>query len=89
MTPVVTRDYEQQLWEELNALLVDVVPAGATEARAEDAILLACMGHDLEIHNLYDQVKRLARERAGYLRERLEEDNPVARVRRRLYGQWA
>lgn len=89
MTPVVTREYERQLWEELNALLADVVPPGATDAQAEDSILLACMGHDPEIHKLYEQVTRLARDPASYLRERFEEDNPVARVRRRLYGQWA
>jgi hypothetical protein len=89
LTPVLTEPYERQLWDELNSLLADAVPDGASESQAEDAILLAVMGHDSEIHELYEQVKRLARDRAGYLRERLEEDNPVARVRRRLYGQWA
>lgn len=89
MTTVLTEPHEQRLWGELNSLLADAVPEGASEEEAEDAILLAVMGHDPEAHELYEQVKRLARDKAGYLRERLEEDNPIARVRRRLYGQWA
>ena len=89
MTSLATEVHERQLWEELNSLLADAVPDGASEAQAEDAILLAVMGHDAEIHELYEQVKRLARDEAGYLRERLEEDNPISRVRRRLYGRWA
>lgn len=89
MTSVVTEEHERRLWDELNSLLVEVVPAGASNAQAEDAILLAIMGHDAEIHDLYEQVKRSARDATGYLRDKLEEDNPVARVRRRLYGQWA
>jgi hypothetical protein len=48
------------------------------------------MGYDAEVHELYERVKRVARYNAGYLRERLEEDNRIARVRRRLYGEtWA
>lgn len=86
---VANEEHERRLWEELNSLLAAAVPDGASEARAEDAMLLAIMGHDSEIHDLYERVKRLARDEAGYLRERLEEDNPIARVRRRLYGQWA
>lgn len=89
MTPAVTEDYERQLWKELNSLLPEVVPEDATEAAAVDAIALAFMGHDLEISELYEQVKRLARDRPGYLRERLEEDNPISRARRRLYGNRA
>lgn len=88
--PRIPRDaeeHEQRLWEELNSLLADAVPDGASEAQAEDCILLAIMGHDTEIGDLYAQVKRLARDAPGYLRDKLEEDNPVTRVRRRLYGQ--
>lgn len=89
MTPVVTEDYERQLWDELNSLLPEVVPEGATEAEAVDAIALAFMGHDKEVRQLYERVKRLARDRAGYIRERLGEDNPISRARRRLYGDRA
>jgi hypothetical protein len=81
----VTEDYEQQLWEELNSLLADAVPENASEDDAERAIMLAIMGHDTEIHNLHQTVRR----RSGYLRGKLEEDNPVSRARRRLYGKWA
>jgi transcriptional regulator with XRE-family HTH domain len=84
-----TEQHERQLWEELNSLLTDAVPDGANEKQAEDAILFAIMGSDTEIHDLYERVRRLARDRPGYLRERLEEPGPVARVRRRLYGRWA
>jgi hypothetical protein len=89
MTIAVTEEHERRLWEELNSLLVDAVPDGATKARAEDAILLAIMGHDAEIYVLYEQVRMLARETPGYLRDKLEEDNPVARGQRRRYGKWA
>lgn len=86
----VTEDYERQLWEELNALLADAVPQDATEEEAERSVMLAIMGHDTEIHQLHETVRRLARERpAGYLRAKLDEDNPVSRARRRLYGKWA
>jgi transcriptional regulator with XRE-family HTH domain len=84
-----TEQLERQLWEELNSLLADAVPDGASEKQAEDAILFAIMGRDTEIHDLYKRVRRLARDQAGYLRKRLEEPGPVARVRRRLYGRWA
>lgn len=89
LTPVVTEDYERQLWDELNSLLPEVVPEGATEPEAVDAVALAFMGHDEEVSTLYEQVKRLARDRAGYLQERLEEDNPITKARRRLYGDRA
>ena len=85
----VTDGYERQLWEELNSLLADAVPEDASEDDAERAIMLAMMGHDTEIHDLHQTVRRLARERSGYLRGKLEEDNPVSRARRRLYGRWA
>lgn len=52
--------------------------------------MLALMGHDHEIHELHETVRRLASDRpAGYLRSKLDEDNPVSRARRRLYGRWA
>lgn len=86
---VVTEDDEQQLWRELNLLLADVVPPGASEDEAERAVMLAIMGHDTAIHGLHEQVRRLARDQPGYLRERLEEDNRVSAARRRLYGRWA
>lgn len=90
MRIVVTEDYERQLWEELNALLAEAVPQDATEVEAERSIMLAIMGHDTEIHELHETVRRLARDRpAGYLRGKLDEDNPVSRARRRLYGKWA
>lgn len=91
MRGVVTEEHERQLWDELNSLLAEAVPVGASEADAEDldAILFAVMGHDPETHKLYERVKRLARDKAGYLRERLEEDNPIGRARRRLYGSRA
>jgi hypothetical protein len=86
----VTPEYEQQLWKELNSLLADAVPEDAKSDDAERAIMLALMGHDTEIHGLHETVRRLARERpAGYLRGKLDEDNPVTAARRRLYGKWA
>jgi hypothetical protein len=80
----VTEAYERQLWEELNGLLAEAIPEGASREEAERVVLLAVMGHDTEIQNLYERVKRLARTEAGYLRERMEEDNPVSAVRKRL-----
>lgn len=85
----ISEENERRLWEELNSLLGDAVPEGASEKQAEDAILLAVMGHDPEIHDLYERIRRLARDEAGYLRDRMEEPGPIARVRRRLYGRWA
>jgi hypothetical protein len=86
----VTEDYERQLWKELNSLLADAVPNDASGDEAERSIMLAIMGHDTEIYELHDTVHRLARERpGGYLRAKLDADNPVSRARRRLYGKWA
>lgn len=86
----VTRDYERQLWRKLNALLDDAVPQGATKDEGERTVMLALMGHDQEIHGLHETVRRFARDRpAGYLRAKLDEDNPVSRARCRLYGKWA
>ena len=86
---ITTEGYERHLWEELNSLLADAVPQDASADDAERAVMLAIMGHDSEIHHLNQTVRRLARERSGYLREKLDEDNPVSRARRRLYGKWA
>jgi hypothetical protein len=80
----VTEAYERQLWEELNALLTEAIPQGVSPEEADRVVLLAVMGHDREIQDLYERVKRLARTEAGFLRERMEEDNPVAAVRQRL-----
>ena len=86
----LTEEYERQLWEELNLLLADVVPEGASEQDAERMFLLAVTGHDAEIADLYWQVRQLARDGGeGYLRERLEEDNPISAVGQRLAGQQA
>jgi hypothetical protein len=82
-------DYERQLWKELNALLADAIPQEAKGDDAERAIMLALMGHDSEAHALHEQVRRLAEDGDGYLREKLAEDNPVSRARRRIYGKWA
>lgn len=85
----ITEGYERQLWEELNSLLADAVPDDTSEDDAERAIMLAIMGHDSEIHTLHRTIQNLARSRSGYLRERLEDDSPITRARRRLYGKWA
>ena len=86
----VSEDYERQLWDELNSLLADVVPEDADQDDRERAITLALMGHDREIHDLHEQIWRLAKNGgAGYLRGRLKEDNPVSQARHRLYGKWA
>lgn len=85
----ITEGYERQLWEELNSLLADAVPDGASGDDAERAVMLAIMGHDSEIHALHQTIRQIARARSGYLSERLDEDNPVSRARRRLYGKWA
>lgn len=89
MTIVVTEGYERQVWNELNSRLLYLLPEEASNAEAEDTVLFAVMGLDAEAHELYEQIKRMARDRACYLRERLEEDNPISRVRRRLYGDRA
>jgi hypothetical protein len=84
----VTEAYERRLWDELNSLLADTVPEGASEEEAEHVMLLAVLGlggqGTPEIRDLYEKVKRLARTERGYLRERMEEDNPVSAVRQRL-----
>lgn len=91
MTSVATEEDERQLWEELNSLLACVVPdvTGEVEAEDLDPVLFVVMGNNAEIHALYGRVRKLAREKSGYLRERLDEDNPIARVGRRVYGEWA
>ena len=68
---------------------MDAVPEDAKGDDAERAIMLALMGHDAEAHALHEQVRRLAQDGHGYLREQLAEDNPVTRARRRIYGKWA
>jgi hypothetical protein len=83
----ITDAYERRLWDELNLLLADAAPKGACREDAERSFLLAVTGHDAEIADLYWRVQRLARTEQGYLRERMEEDNPVSAIRRRLARQ--
>jgi hypothetical protein len=81
----VTEDYEQQLWEELNKLLADAIPAETSGDDAVNAMVALVNGADTEIAELYAQVRTIAWEQCeGYLWERLREDNPIAAVKRRL-----
>lgn len=80
----VTEADERHLWDELSGLVADLESEAASPEDAERAVLLAVMGINPEVKELYDRVKVVARAKAGYLRERMEEDNPVAVVRRRL-----
>lgn len=87
---ILTEDHERKQWERLISLLADLVPEGASQDERERAIMLALMGHDPEVHELHEQVLRLAKKGgAGYLRGKLKEDNPVTQASRRLYGKWA
>jgi hypothetical protein len=87
---ILTEDDERQLWEELISLLADVAPDAADQDDRAQAIMLALMGHDREIHDLHEKVWRLAKEGgAGHLRRKLKEDNAVTKARRRLDGKWA
>lgn len=79
-----TEGYEERLWEELNSLLIQVVPQGANAENAERAIMLALIGHDAEIADLYQRIRRLARTERGFLYERMQEDNPVAIIERQV-----
>jgi hypothetical protein len=84
----VTEDYERQLWEELNKLLADAIPADASGDDALNAMVALVNGADTEIRELYSQVRTIAWEQGeGYLWERLREDNPIAVVKRRLSGR--
>lgn len=83
----VTEDYEQRLWEELNLLLADEIPDDVTQAEAEDAVVKALRIPLTDTYELYERIKRLARTECGYLRERMEEDNPITAARRRLEGR--
>lgn len=86
----ITEEYERQLWKELNTLLADAIPDDATKDEGERTVMLALMGHDSEISDLYKQILDLAIAGGeGYLRGKLKEDNPVTAARRRLYGKWA
>lgn|GEM_PF-5844597 len=80
----VAEEYERRLWEELNLLLAEVVPEGASPENAERAIMLALIGHDAEIADLFQRMRTLARTERGYLRERMQEDSPVADLERQL-----
>lgn len=84
----VTEEYEQQLWEELNKLLADAIPAEKSGEDAVNAMVALVNGADTEIAELYAQVRTIAWEQGeGYLWERLREDNPIAAVKRRLSGR--
>lgn len=85
----ITEKYERQLWEQLDSLLADVVADGARKEEVERAIMSAILAQDSEIRSLHRQIQNLARSQSGYLRERLKEDSPLTRARRRLYGKWA
>jgi len=80
----VSNEYEHRLWDELNTLLADLIPDDPSETYTEGLILAAFKGADPEIADLYERIVRLAKTERGYLRERLEEDNPVATARREL-----
>lgn len=86
---LTTDSHEHRLWDELNSLLTDTMPDGASEKEAEDFIVFAVMGRDAEIAALYKRVREVARRKDGYLRRSMAEDNRVARAQRRLYGRWA
>jgi hypothetical protein len=84
----VTEEYERQLWEELNKLLADAIPAEASGDDAVDAMVALVIGADTEIAELYAQVRTIAWEQGeGYLWEKLRDDNPIATVKRRLSGR--
>jgi hypothetical protein len=81
----VTEEYERHFWDELNALLAEVVPPEASQEEAEHAITAAVAGADNEIADLYWRVVNMSRaDPNGFIRERMEEDNPISAVRRRL-----
>ncbi len=86
-----TDEYERGLWEELLSLVSDVVPDGATDDEKDRAIMVALLGHVPEVHQLHETARRLARDQpAGYIRAKMDEDNPISRARIRLYGRrWA
>jgi len=81
----VTEAYEKRLWDELNLLLADAVPAEASEGEAENAITAAVAGADAEIADLYRRAVALSRaDSSGFIRQRMEEENPISAVRQRL-----
>jgi hypothetical protein len=88
-TRAVTEAYEERLWEELNLLLADAVPADATPAEAEDAIVRALTVPLTDTSDLYERITTLARTERGYLRTRMDEDNPITAATRRITGRQA
>jgi hypothetical protein len=88
-TRAVTEAYEERLWEELNLHLADAVPDDATEAEAQDAVVRALTVPLTDTYDLYERIKTLARTERGYLRERMEEDNPITAATRRMTGRRA
>lgn len=85
----LTEAYEERLWEELNLLLADEVPADATTGEAEDAIVQALRVPLTDTNDLYERIRRLAWTERGYLRGRMEEDNPITAAPRRMTGRRA
>jgi hypothetical protein len=85
----VTEAYEQRLWEELNLLLADAVPADATPEEAEDAVVRALTVPLTETSDLYERIRTLARTERGFLRDRMGEDNPITAAERRMTGRRA
>jgi hypothetical protein len=88
-TRAVTEAYEERLWEELNLLLADAVPADATQEEAEDAVVRALTVPLTETSDLYERVRTLARTERGFLRDRMGENNPITAAARRMTGQQA
>jgi hypothetical protein len=85
----VTEAYEERLWDELNLLLADEVPADASPSEAEDAIVQALRVPLTDTNDLYERIKRLAWSERGYLRERMAEDNPITAATWRMTGRRA
>lgn len=68
----VTEEYERQLWDELNKLLADEIPAEISGDEAIDATVALVNGASTENPRLYDQIRLMAWEEGeGYLHERL------------------
>lgn len=88
-TRAVTEAYEERLWEELNLLLADAVPTDATPEEAEDAVVRALTIPLTDTSDLYERIRTLARTERGFLRERMEEDNPITAAERRMTGRQA
>ena len=75
------REHERELLEELQRLLHEAVPPGATVHQAEFAMVAAVMGGDPQITELFDRVGALAHNGRGLLHEFLNDPNiPRSRI---------